>query len=93
MGKTIERCPLCGSENIEWMGDCFDENNPTPYHCHECDRFFGENTMKKYEIYDYNNEVIDKVDDIYEALGCAEANNAKFVLDTESNEVVYGSKD
>ena len=49
--------------------------------------------MKKYEIYDCNDEIIDKVDDIYEALGCAEANNAKFVLDTESNEVVYGSID
>lgn len=49
--------------------------------------------MAKYEIYDINNEVIDKVDDIYEALGCAEANDAKFVLDTESNEIVYGSID
>lgn len=49
--------------------------------------------MKKYEIYDYNDEVIDKVDDIYEALGCAEAFEAKFVLDTESNKVVYGSID
>ena len=49
--------------------------------------------MAKYEIYDINDEVIDKVDDIYEALGCAEANNAKFVLDTETNEVVFGSTD
>lgn len=49
--------------------------------------------MAKYEIYGINNEVIDKVDDIYEALGCAEANDAKFVLDTESNEIVYGSID
>ena len=47
--------------------------------------------MKRYEIYDYNDEVIDKVDDIYEALGCAEAHEAKFVLDTESNEIVFGS--
>lgn len=47
--------------------------------------------MKRYEIYDYNDEVIDKVDDIYEALGCAEAYEAKFVLDTESNEIVFGS--
>lgn len=49
--------------------------------------------MAKYEIYDINNEVIDKVDDICEALGCADANDAKFVLDTESNEIVYGSID
>lgn len=47
--------------------------------------------MGRYEIYDINDEVIDKVDDIYEALGCAEAFEAKFVLNTETNEVVYGS--
>ena len=47
--------------------------------------------MKRYEIYDCNDEVIDKVDDICEALSCAETFDAKFILDTESNEVVYGS--
>lgn len=47
--------------------------------------------MKKYEIYDINDEVIDKVDDICEALGCAEAFEANFILDIETNEVVYGS--
>ena len=45
----------------------------------------------KYEIYDYNDEVIDSTNDVYEALGCAEVNEAKFVLDTESNEIIYGS--
>ena len=45
----------------------------------------------KYEIYDHNDEVIDRTDDVYEALGCAEVNDAKFVLDTESNEVILGS--
>lgn len=49
--------------------------------------------MNRYEIYDFNDEVIDKVDDIYEALGCAEAQEAKFVLDTETNEVVFGTTD
>ena len=44
-----------------------------------------------YEIYDINNEVIDKVDDIYEALGCAEAYSAKFILDLEKNEIIWGS--
>ena len=47
--------------------------------------------MKKYEIYDCNNEVIDKTNDIYEALGCAETYDAKFVFDTETNEIVWGS--
>lgn len=49
--------------------------------------------MNRYEIYDFNDEVIDKVDDIYEALGCAEAQEAKFVLDTETNEIVFGTTD
>ena len=47
--------------------------------------------MKKYEIYDCNHEVIDKVDDIYEALGCAEAYEAMFILDTNSNDIIWGS--
>ena len=49
--------------------------------------------MKRYEIYDCNDEIIDKVDDIHEALGCAEASEAKFILDTEDNEIVFGSTD
>ena len=40
-GDSIMFCPYCGSENIEWMGDAFDEDNETPYHCHKCDKFFG----------------------------------------------------
>ena len=43
MKEDIKKCPYCGSENIEWVGDAFDEDNKTPYHCHECDLFFGEN--------------------------------------------------
>ena len=46
--------------------------------------------MKRYEIYDYNKEVIDAVDDIYEALGCAEAYEAEFVYDTHTNKVIWG---
>lgn len=46
--------------------------------------------MKRYEIYDYNKEVIDAVDDIYEALGCAEAYEAEFVYDTQANKVIWG---
>ena len=45
MAKEITNCPHCGSENIEWVGDAFAEDNETPYHCHECDKFFGENDI------------------------------------------------
>ena len=31
-------CPFCGGENIEYMGI---EYEPRPFHCHECDRWFG----------------------------------------------------
>lgn len=44
-----------------------------------------------FEVYDYNYEVIGTDDDIYGAIGLAEAYNAKFILDTETNEVVWGS--
>lgn len=41
MNEQVKFCPLCGSSNIEWMGDAFPEDNQTPFHCHECDNFFG----------------------------------------------------
>ena len=47
--------------------------------------------MKRYEVYDLNDEVIDEMDDIYEALGCAEAYEAKFVYDTEDKEIIWGT--
>lgn len=47
--------------------------------------------MERYEIYDTNNEVIYSVDDICEALSCAEVYEAKFILDIETNEIVFGS--
>lgn len=31
-------CPFCGGENIEYMGA---EYEPRPFHCHECDKWFG----------------------------------------------------
>lgn len=46
MNENIEKCPHCGSENFEWVGDAFEEGNETPYHCHECDLFFGEKDVK-----------------------------------------------
>lgn len=36
----VEYCPYCGSTNIEWMGDEYEDR---PFHCHECDRWFGVN--------------------------------------------------
>jgi len=38
--EYVDVCPFCGSENIEWMGDAFGDE--TPYHCHECDRWFSD---------------------------------------------------
>lgn len=37
----IEKCPYCGSENFEHMGDN-DYWNGMPWHCHECDSWFDE---------------------------------------------------
>ena len=44
----------------------------------------------RYEVYDHNDEVIDKKDDLQMAQISAEYDNAKFILDTETNEVVWG---
>ena len=45
----------------------------------------------RYEVYDHNDEVIDEIDDLKLAQVSAEYDNAKFILDTETNEVVWGS--
>ena len=37
----IKKCPYCGSENFEHMGDN-DYWNGMPWHCHECDSWFNE---------------------------------------------------
>lgn len=39
--RSVEKCPYCGSEIIEYVGDALPDDNETPFHCHECDRFFG----------------------------------------------------
>lgn len=41
--SRVKHCPLCGSENIEYMADAFEKGNDTPFHCHECDNFFDVN--------------------------------------------------
>ena len=46
----ITCCPYCGSENIEWVGDAFEPSNATPYHCHECDKFFGKEDTEREDI-------------------------------------------
>ena len=43
-------CPYCGSENIERIGDAFEEDNKTPYHCHECNSLFGEEDITRENI-------------------------------------------
>ena len=49
--------------------------------------------MKKYEVYDCNDEVIEGYDEYTDAVTEAEYSNGKFILDTETNEVVWGSID
>jgi hypothetical protein len=45
----------------------------------------------RYEVYDINDEVIDTDDDLRYAQDTAEINLAKFILDTKTNKVVWGS--
>lgn len=40
------KCPYCGSENVEWMGDVAWSEDDKPYCCHNCDSWFGENELK-----------------------------------------------
>ena len=47
----------------------------------------------RYEVYDHNDEVIDDLDDLKLAQVSAEYDNAKFILDTKTNEVVWGKTD
>ena len=47
----------------------------------------------RYEVYGHNDEVIDDLDDLKLAQVSAEYDNAKFILDTETNEVVWGKTD
>lgn len=44
--------------------------------------------MAKYEVYDCNDEVIDKCDSLIDAQIAAEYDNAKFILNTETNEII-----
>lgn len=44
----------------------------------------------RYEVYDYNDEVIDADDNLQMAQISAEHDNAKFIFDTETNEIVWG---
>ena len=46
---------------------------------------------KKYEIYDINHEVMERMDDLRDAQDYAETNNAMFIMDVETNEIVWGS--
>lgn len=44
----------------------------------------------RYEVYDHNDEVIDADDNLQMAQISAEHDNAKFIFDTEANEIVWG---
>ena len=44
--------------------------------------------MKRFEVYDYNEEVIDAYDDLQMAQISAEYENAKFIFDTKENKVL-----
>ena len=43
----------------------------------------------RYEVYDSNDEVIDSYDDLPDAQTSAEYENAKFILDTQENKIVW----
>lgn len=43
----------------------------------------------RYEVYDHNDEVIDSSDDLEDMQISAEHNDAKFILDTETNSTVW----
>ena len=45
----IEKCPYCGSENYEHMGEN-DYWNGMPWHCHECDSWFNEEEYERQEL-------------------------------------------
>ena len=45
---------------------------------------------ERYEVYDHNDEVIDADDNLQMAQISAEHDNAKFIFDTETNEIVWG---
>lgn len=44
----------------------------------------------RYEVYDHNDELIDADDNLQMAQISAEHDNAKFIFDTETNEIVWG---
>ena len=44
--------------------------------------------MKRYQVYDHNDEVIDESDNLLNAQIAAEFEGAKFILDTQTNEIV-----
>ncbi len=47
--------------------------------------------MKRYQVYDHNDEVIDESDNLLNAQIAAEFEGAKFILDTQTNEIVASS--
>ena len=49
--------------------------------------------MARYEVYDHNDEVIDESDDLQDAQISAEFECAKFILDTQTNEIVSINND
>lgn len=46
--------------------------------------------MAKYEVYDHNDEVVDECDSLIDAQISAEHERAKFILDTDTNKIVWG---
>lgn len=44
----------------------------------------------RYEVYGHNDELIDADDNLQMAQISAEHDNAKFIFDTETNEIVWG---
>lgn len=45
----------------------------------------------RYEVYDFNDEVLEATDDLQDAQISAEYDNAKFIMDTKTNNIVWKS--
>ena len=48
--------------------------------------------MKRFEVYDWNDEVIDATDDLLMAQISAEYESAKFIFDTKYNRIVWNNE-
>lgn len=83
-GKNVKNA-LSGEKNQLKIWSC--QNKYIPLH-YQNSTTKTLTTMARYEVYDYNDEVIDESDNLLNAQIAAEFECAKFILDTQTNEIV-----